>query len=206
MLEGAAAPAHSPDSELNGGVSCGSASSCFAVGVSLNAGRYAPLAERWTGGTWSLLTAPTPARASASLDGGVACSSRTKCTAVGYFRARHHNKAPLAESWNGRRWSIERPPKRQGWADTWLVSVSCPRATECMAIGFYEVPPFRTGERALAELWNGHTWSISHPKIPRNVTVQLADISCPSGNTCTAVGDKVHTRGAESTTAERWTG
>jgi hypothetical protein len=71
----------------------------------------------------------------------VSCTENRICIAVGGERVHHHSSVPLAERWNGRRWTIQNPPApmdsraRRG---TSFSSVACTsRAEACTAIGNY---------------------------------------------------------------------
>jgi hypothetical protein len=109
------------------GVSCASASMCFAVGTvhALNESQVdRPLTERWDGLRWS--TQRTSAITSA-----ISCPASRSCTAVGV-------QPPLVngERWNGRQWIPERLPVPRtptlGWS---LDAVSCPSPAICIAVG-----------------------------------------------------------------------
>ncbi len=113
-------------------VSCPSKRFCMAVGIVIptesNGGRAAPLAELWDGSRWSELRT-VKIRGSRDTElSGVSCSSTTACTAVGFF-TKHGNGWPLAERWDGLRWS------RQHLAGVVPQAVSCPGARACMAVG-----------------------------------------------------------------------
>ena len=65
----------------------------------------------------------------------------------------------VVDRWNGSNWSQEATPGSNNTED-FLTSVSCPTATYCMAIGqSYFVQT--NGSAALAEQWNGTTWTIA---------------------------------------------
>jgi hypothetical protein len=65
------------------GVSCPTASSCTASGVTLNSsGQYVTLAEHWNGSEWVVQSTPN-VEGKGWLSGGVACASATWCAAVG---------------------------------------------------------------------------------------------------------------------------
>src|SRR5690348_67038 len=102
-------------------VSCPSAHNCIAVG-SYNTGRLEqpgaeplgstrPLAERWDGRRWALQNVPNPPRSAFTLDqsylNAVDCTSTSSCVAVGAGG----RFAPLAERWDGHRWSIQPTPE-----------------------------------------------------------------------------------------------
>lgn len=80
------------------GDSCGSASSCIAVGSTIAARTDRPGAELWNGR--ALRELPVPRPASGGLN-GVSCATPRRCIAVGDTR-----RAILAELWNGKNWQV----------------------------------------------------------------------------------------------------
>jgi hypothetical protein len=127
-----------PYSSLSG-VSCASATACTVVGsYEDSTGNFVTLAEVWDGTGWTIQTTPNPAGARDSDLNGVACSSATRCTAVGDagptpFPA-EPGAAPLAETWDGTSWTIQNTPTPGGFASS-LDAVSCPTPTVCTAVG-----------------------------------------------------------------------
>jgi hypothetical protein len=170
---------------------CPTSTSCLAVGGVSNpgTGQRLPLAEKWNGSTWSVLTVPAPSGATISLLSGVSCTAATACTAVGFDNAASGFSQPLAERFNGTAWSIQTlpaPPSSEGAA---LQGVSCASATACTATGSYtSTSTFRSAP--LAEQWNGSTWKLQttpQPAAATNGSV-LTGVSCKTATTCTAAG------------------
>ena len=70
------------------------------------------MAERWDGSSWAIQPTPRLPGGAIGLLIGVACTSATGCTAVGYSSpnganlVNHPSPATLAERWNGSTWSI----------------------------------------------------------------------------------------------------
>jgi hypothetical protein len=141
------------------GVACPSPSACTAVGASVDATGHglATLAERWNGTRWSIQHTPDPAGVQGVRLEGVACTSRSACTAVGGAFA----NASLAERWNGTKWAIQASPNPEGPIyDLMLWSVACSRPLHCMAVGKYlsfapQLPAPLAPQLTLAEQWNG---------------------------------------------------
>jgi hypothetical protein len=75
-------PAGATASDL-AGVSCTSATSCFAVGDYVSAGVTKTFAQRFDGTNWNVSPTPNPAGALSASFGGVACAAGPKCVAVG---------------------------------------------------------------------------------------------------------------------------
>jgi hypothetical protein len=87
-----------------------------------------------------------------------------------------------------------------------LHGVSCPSATECLAVGSGFGSSSATN-RPLVERWNGANWRVmTTPKLASTATASLSAISCPSTTACFAVGSLTLDSGRASVLAERWNG
>jgi hypothetical protein len=168
------------------GVSCSSESACTAYGAYENAAGPQNLIERWNGHIWSL--APSPADIGLQ---AVSCVRRSGCEAVGFHPLINSDTTVLAEHWTGSRWTPQpsqmpaagqRPSPYPG-----LLSVSCPTAKSCTAVG--SVMNLSTGHpsAALAERWNGIRWLIETTPNPDG-GVGLSSVSCSSAHACMATG------------------
>lgn len=174
-------------------VSCRSSRFCIAVGkvqIPRGDGSFTPraLAELWNGSRWSVLRTVDPAGSVETKLTGVSCSSRTACTAVGFSANRHEanisESQPLAERWNGLRWSV------QGTAHVSLgafTAVSCASRRICTAVGGTSNVTGTRG-RALAERWNGSRCAIEPvPRLDRRSAIEeFEGVSCTSPRICTA--------------------
>jgi hypothetical protein len=160
------------------GVACTSATNCLAVGRYFMPGKTLPMAEKWNGTKWSLLTVPAPSgTTNASLD-AVACASATDCQAVGSSM-----DSTLAESWNGSKWSIVSSPSPNPGKANALTGLACPSAKDCWAVGL-TFPGNYSG--SLTERWNGSKWSVV--STPTSKSGQLIGDGCFSESACMAVG------------------
>ena len=193
-------------------VSCVTATDCFAVGyiTFTSANGYTSRAARWDGMRWTVQPSPpTPVPQFNGLN-GVSCTSESSCTAVGDDSSPGSGTSPLvqttiAEQWNGTSWTIQPTMNQTGANDTVLAAVSCPSATSCIAVGWYQPAiassngPSGTGEPIpFSEGWNGSSWeSLPTP----GVGSMLGGVSCTSPTACTAVG----TNGPDAL-IERWDG
>ena len=179
------------------GVSCTSGRACTAVGsqLTMNGDKIVTLAERWNGTRWSLKRTPNPTGSTNIELVGVSCTSGSACTAVGTYRNRAEQTVPLAERWNGSRWSIQPTSKPAGSTDTELNGVSCTSGRACTAVGYHTTRTQKTVP--LAERWNGAKWSIQPTPNPTGATRSyLLAVSCISSRVCSATGSL----------AERWNG
>jgi hypothetical protein len=83
--------------------------------------------------------------------------------------------------------------------------VSCASSKSCVAVGSYGKA--ESGTFALAESWNGKTWTASKPSTPaRALAGALQGVSCVSPTRCTAVGWYVQSGGGSLGLAESWNG
>jgi hypothetical protein len=175
-------------------VSCSSATACTAVGHGTNG----TLAERWDGNTWTVQ--PTPSQGDAIWNNlySVSCTSATACTAVGTDGA-----LTLAERWDGTTWRIQPTPNPSGATGITLSGVSCTSAKACTAVGNYI--DSSNEQVALAEAWDGSTWTIQPTPTPRGATgSHLSGVSCTAAAACTAVGKYQTASGSQVTLAERY--
>ncbi len=149
-LQRVAPPARGPLGGM-GSVSCWSATGCIATGGFGCCGHGKTVLERWNGTSWKVQRGPSRHNGL----GLVSCSSATACTALGSSGGHL-----FAERWNGTSWKLQRLPGRRSDA---LLSVSCPSARSCTAVGLYF-----TGHRGgpFAERWNGSQWKIERVRNP----------------------------------------
>jgi hypothetical protein len=190
------------------GVSCPASRACTATGSFIgSSGSTMSLAERWNGHDWAIQAIASPAGATSSLLVAVSCTSSQACTAVGSSSGNSGaaGTLPLAEAWNGTRWSIEHPPRREGAVFSEFAAVSCPAPRACRAVGAWAMAPGQIG--TLAEGWNGARWRIQSIPNPSGALISmLAAVSCATARACIAVGSYTSSSGATVAFAERWNG
>ena len=182
-------------------VSCVS-DGCMAVGDAPDSsGSPVPLAETWSGTVWKSTIAPTPSGSAQSQFLAVSCTSLKACVAVGVWYDNNGAPSPLAESWNGKTWTIGAPvgPKNGSLG---LTGVSCPSATDCVAVG-YTINRLDSPS-AFAESWNGQAWSPEKLPTPPG-GAEVYDVTCSSPDACVAVGGRGNGTLAEGWNGEEWT-
>jgi hypothetical protein len=182
-------------------VSCVSAG-CMAVGDAPDSSNSpVPLSETWNGTVWKSTIAPTPSGSAQSQFLAVSCTSLKACVAVGVWYDNNGNPSPLAESWNGKIWTIGAPvgPKNGSLG---LTGVSCPSATACVAVG-YTINRLDSPS-AFAESWNGQVWSTEKLLTPPG-GAEVYDVTCSSSDACVAVGGRGNGTLAEGWNGEEWT-
>ena len=199
-VETGALPESAGISDLKGD-SCVSAAACVAVGFTENdVGTTVTLAETWNGASWSVVSTPDPVGTTNAELNAVSCTSPSACTAVGdYFQNATGASLTLAETWNGRTWSIQSTPNPADTTTSALFGVSCTSSSACTAVGEGPTAP-------LAEVWDGVSWTIQDIPVPAGaVSTILLGVSCSSATSCTAVGYYSQT-GDSLTLAARRTG
>jgi hypothetical protein len=136
--------------------------------------------------SWSVVPSASPAGTPDASFFDVACPSETSCFAVG-----GSSTGPLAEHWDGTRWSIMPVPASGG-----LRGISCANTTSCMAVG-------AQGDKLLAARWDGTSWSSVTFADPGGGSFQfLSSVDCSSATSCTAVGYE----GSSAAVTASWNG
>jgi hypothetical protein len=174
------------DNELQA-VSCASKTRCEAVGqYTRNSKSGLLLAEGWNGHKWAVQTISAPRGTQKAVLNGVSCTSANACEAVGSYE-HGHGVRPLAEAWNGHKWSLQRAVRPGSSNDfSEFDSVSCTSKNACEATGdhlsFSSFDQF-----VVAEVWNGHSWRKQNALTPDGFA-SGASVSCSSKNLCRVVG------------------
>ncbi len=196
-----------PSNQLTG-VSCASASSCFAsANYTTTGGSTGSYTESWNGTTWSSQSIATPSEgASASWLSGVSCTSASACTIAGSYTNLSGTVKTLVERWNGSAWTVQSSPNVEGTPSNQLTGVSCASASSCFASANYTTTGGSTG--SYTESWNGTTWSSQSIATPSEGASAswLSGVSCTSASACTIAGSYTNLSGTVKTLVERWNG
>jgi hypothetical protein len=143
------------------GISCTSTTYCLAIGEE---GGGNPAAEQWTGTAWTQQTVGTPETAASAT--ALTCTSATVCLAVGGQTPFQTGDPAWAASFNGSSWTpMSAAAPGNTMIDT-LTGVSCTSASSCEAVGFQNADLRAPVDEALAEFWNGTSWSIQSTPDP----------------------------------------
>ena len=120
------------------GVSCPTATSCVAEGISggLFGSLTAGVSETWNGSTWTAVTIP-PSGAEQSALYGVSCSSATLCYAVGDSSTKGGSENTMTDKWNGAEWKLVSLPMPSGTTGSMWRGASCVTGGYCTAVGHY---------------------------------------------------------------------
>ena len=189
-------PAGATFSQLSG-ISCPTATSCFAVGFVTGSADPKTLVERWNGTSWSIVKHQEPRGANKLA--GISCVKTTSCFAVGTTTVPTGSSFPssvqlaLLEQWNGTAWSVVPSPHLPTSTTTsGLAGISCASVSMCFAVGSFT--NFVETE-TLLERWDGKRWAVA-PSLFRSNQNGLGSISCPTTTMCLAAGAQI----------ERWDG
>jgi hypothetical protein len=208
------------------GVTCNSASDCWAVGYSN--GRFPnptwqTLIEHWDGTSWTIVFSPNGnntlsvkiSTSQYSYLNSVACASASQCWAVGYYFNNGSTFATLIEQWDGNSWTVvpsaavtASSANNQVAENDILDSVSCASALDCWAVG---ASGNADSAQTLIQHWNGAAWLEVPSPNPISMTNPynfLLGITCPSSTECWAVGvsEQNETGGTSQTLIEQWNG
>jgi len=181
------------------GVSCASASDCWAVGSSNNGNVQQTLALHWTGAAWAVVSSPSTLATENNSLRAVACASASECWAVGSYAG--DATQTLIERWDGSAWAVVASPNGGSAEDNTLFGVAC--AAGCRAVGFHNDAGI---QRSLVEGWNGSAWTIvasADYTAPQNNT--LLGVDCVSADDCWAVASYFDS-GVQQTLIQRWDG
>jgi len=177
------------------GITCASASDCWAVGYRAQDFYYGQtLTERWDGSSWTIVPSPDrpPTEASNALT-GVTCLSASECWSVGSYTGDGLVNQTVTDYWNGVSWVLVPSANTSPNDNNFLSAITCVSASDCWAVGEYSPPisnPF-----TLVEHWDGALWSVvpsPNTSINSSTTTNngnfLNGVTCTSGSNCWAVG------------------
>jgi hypothetical protein len=188
-------------------VSCPSTSVCTAVGFGETTPSTAgtAVAERLSGGTWTLQSFPLPAGATASNLFGVSCPSPGACTAVGSYIDASGTTHTLAATWSSAAgWSSSGSKDATGATLDELLGVACTAAGVCEAGGYSEASSGVYS--SLAERLSGGTWTVQiSPDVAGAEATVLTGLACPATDWCDASGYSINGSG-DTTLVAQWRG
>jgi hypothetical protein len=170
------------------GVTCVSASECWAVGYYLTDNAVQTLIERWDGTSWAIVSSPNTSTTQSNFLLGVTCVSASECWAVGYYYNDNVISQTLIERWDGTSWTIVSSPNTSATDYNSLSGVTCVSASECWAVGYYFTSD-NFVDQTLIERWDGTSWSIvSSPNTSTTEANVVLGVTCVSASECWAVG------------------
>jgi len=136
----------------------------------------------------------------------VSCVSSKYCVAVGFDeKADGGDFAPIAETWNGRTWSVKALKLPAGTTGGALFGVACKSQKSCLAVGDAFLKNDNTA--ALAESWNGKTWTAVRAPAPSGTSsAALNGVSCVTSADCVATGVSTRANGVSAGLIDTWNG
>ncbi|MHB8585006.1 MAG: hypothetical protein ACYDDF_04130 [Thermoplasmatota archaeon] len=192
------------------GVTCASASDCWAVGHHDDGATntFSTLTLHYDGQSWAVVPSANVAQAQDNELIGVSCVGSADCWAVGYDSVGNPAFATgnvllyqtLVEHWDGSMWTIASSPNAPAVAlpgptgpvagtpgNNELQAVSCASATMCVAVGGHVNGV--NAEYTLIEVYDGQTWTVVPSPNPSSANYQyLLGVTCLSETRCWAVG------------------
>lgn len=191
QLEPASAP---PPGEFSqtalSSISCTSRTFCVAVGwAETLAPDYVtePLAATFDGASWTYQAVDVPGNESLQFAfSSISCVSSTRCVAVGSFdNGNDFSSSELAATFDGSSWTTTLLPNPEPSSGSYLFSVSCTDATDCVAVG-YDGANMQSGEpQAFSEVLSASGWQ-TVLTAPAYLSTMFG-VSCADGS-CVAVG------------------
>lgn len=164
------------------GVTCASASNCWAVGYFKSGNTQQTLIQHWNGTSWTIVASPNTGTAQNNSFSGVTCASPTDCWAVGSDRG--SITQTLIQHWDGTLWAIVPSPNADGDNYNVLSAVTCASPTNCWAVGTFQSGVSQT----LVQRWDGASWAIAGSSNVRTQNNYLSGVTCSSATDCWAVG------------------
>ncbi|MHB2022000.1 MAG: hypothetical protein ACYCO3_01515 [Mycobacteriales bacterium] len=190
-----------PSDDVLSGLSCVTASECWAVGFAQTPGTVEPLLtpgippqtliERYDGSSWQIASSPDQNSSENELN-AVSCTGAGNCWAVGVFLAGSptgpSSYQTLVERYSGSSWQISSSPNAGSAELNELDGVSCADATSCTAVGIYS--PNGGPNQTLVERYGGSNWQIERSANAATDRLNaLTSVSCSSSDNCWAVGE-----------------
>jgi len=203
------------------GVTCTSASDCWAVGYYDASGPnqdfdYQTLIEHWDGNSWTIVDSPNVNTIRNNFLEAVTCTSASDCWAVGQYHSGNNITGDkiyqtLIEHWNGAAWSIVSSPNIDPTLFHYLNSVTCVSGSDCWAVGEYFTSSTDAGAfgkyQTLIEHWDGSSWTIvTSENTSTSEYNYLYSVTCTSSANCWSAGTHRADGGSYQTLIERWNG
>jgi hypothetical protein len=158
---------------------------------------YDPIGVIHAPGGWTAAEAPLPGSVtnlSYAVVDGVSCPSVSVCAAVGDYVENWTISEGLLLTSKAGGWTPVKAPLPANAAKLHSVqvnAVSCPSASECIAVGSYGTGKPATTE-GLVLTWSGGAWAATQAPLPGNAGkgpgAALNAVSCPSTSKCIAAG------------------
>jgi hypothetical protein len=179
-------------------VSCGSATACLSVGVSVDLGSdtsagFTPVAARLHAGTWKSVPVKSPKGAGLTLLSDVSCKAATYCMVAGEdatFSGSGSGIHPYMLTWNGTSLTpVAAPPVPKADELDMLLGVSCDAVNSCVATGVGDPLANQDEGVQFVWTWNGAKWTVATVPFPAGTFEMFTGLRCFSASSCVAIGD-----------------
>jgi hypothetical protein len=187
------------------GVTCASASECWAVGNTVSGPTspiYQNLIERWDGTSWTVVTSGNIVPTQYNILQAVTCVSTSDCWAVGNFSNGLASQS-LIEHWDGISWTPAISPNTSPLQVNVLQAVACTSTADCLAVGYF----VGNVDQTLIEHWDGSSWAmVSAPNTNSAQNNLLYGVTCVSASNCWTLGYWFAGSNAPQTLIAGWDG
>lgn len=119
------------------GVTCVSATDCWAVGSYNNGIAEQTLTQRWDGISWVTVASPSTSTTQTNVFKTVTCISASDCWGVGYYINASSIYQTVIQRWDGTSWTTVTSPNTSPAQGNILAAVTCLSATDCWSVGYY---------------------------------------------------------------------
>ncbi|SRR6266566_1363750 len=150
---------------------------------------------------WAIQPTPNVANVADNDLKSVSCPTATTCFAVGSGTdASTGASVPLAEKWDGIRWTIQATPEPPRALLAFLLGMACRATGGCTAAGSY-FSKANGDEFTLIERLRSGRWGVQPTQDPPGATMNfLQAVSCVAPDGCTVAGTAEMPSAAKSTT------
>jgi hypothetical protein len=143
-----------------------------------------PLSTPLVPGSLNQIAFPSPGPS--TFLSSISCESGSRCFVVG-SRQTVHTSYLIASRYQDRHWTPISAPLLPHSANPG--SLSCPTTAFCMMAGYDWTSNPKGVTRALAQVFDGHSWRLLGVPVPSgSVSSRLSSLDCPDANWCIAMG------------------
>jgi hypothetical protein len=171
-------------------ISCNSQTSCHAAGYWIKKKSYfdASLAVTLDGNKWLQTELPVTSTSNSEHLTSISCATKSSCVAVGSWgrQTSVYVTGAIIESLSGTTWKVRRLASAKGTNSPSPTSVSCPTATDCVAVGMAQ--KVKTHE-SVPLRWRILGASVSPVVVDISAGAPgLSTVSCAGVSVCRAFG------------------
>jgi hypothetical protein len=192
---------------LGSRISCGSATTCLAVGANLTSSAETPTAEALSGTKWKSVAVKLPKGAEGAALAGVSCKAATYCLAIGDYSTSAGAQLSFANSWNGSALTaVTAPPLPAGGLIS-LNAVSCVAVKSCVVVGTsIGAGVSSTTIDTFTDTWNGSKWTKVTTATKAVALDMFTAMHCFSSKNCVAAGTSYLETGKTTVLVATWNG